>query len=567
MVKPLAGRRVLVVGMARSGLAAARFLAAHGALVIATDSRSPAVLQAEVRELLGLKAGIETGVHRAETFLAQDLIVVSPGVPWDLAPLAEARRKGMEVIPEIELAGAYLRGRLIGITGSNGKTTTTVLTAKMLEESGFDVVMAGNVGVPLISVVERLTEDSIVVAELSSFQLEAIRDFHPRVAALLNLSPNHLDRHPTFDAYIQAKAQIFRNQTEDDIAILNADDPRVAALSDAVRSRKIFFSRSRELPEGAFISNREILWRLDGLERVVADVSDVRLRGDFNLENVLAAVAAASAVGGDFASVRRAARHFQGVEHRLEFVAEVRGVKFYNDSKATSVDAAAKALSSFERGVHLILGGKHKGAPYAPLVPLLGGRVREILTIGSAAEIIARELGPHAEIIPAGTLDVAVREAFHRAAPGDTVLLAPACSSYDQFHDFEERGRAFKQQVLHLVREASPPLSLVSESAKIPPSPSAVEMPPEAPAATEKEASEARELEYVFEVSAEEFSRTDLPEAPSPAPLPVFEDFGPAEEPADEPMNYEVRPREDVSRSAATRSAKRRARASSREER
>jgi len=267
------------------------------------------------------------------------------------------------------------------------------------------------------------------------------------VAVLLNLTSNHLDRHPDFEAYVRAKAQIFVNQRADDYAILNADDPAVMSLAPAVGSRKIFFSRCQDLPEGVIVANGKVRYRVGNLERTLLETRDIALRGDFNVENVLAATAAACVVGADFEALRRAVRDFRGVEHRLEFVREVRGVEFYNDSKATSVDAALKALSVFDRGVHLILGGKDKGAPYAPLRPLLEGRVRSVYLIGAAAERIARELAGAAELIRAGTLERAVREAFERAVPGDTILLAPACSSFDQFRDFEERGRVFKAAV------------------------------------------------------------------------------------------------------------------------
>jgi UDP-N-acetylmuramoylalanine--D-glutamate ligase len=447
------GKRVLMVGLARTGLAVARCFQRHGAIVTVTDSRPPWALQADVRELLAHRMGMELGTHRDETFLKQDLIVVSPGVLPDLPQLAAARARAIPVIPEVEAAAWFLAGTLIGITGSNGKTTTTALLGKMLETSGFRTLVGGNIGVPLISLVEESDSDSMVVAELSSFQLEGIRDLRPHVAVLLNITRNHLDRHPSFEAYVRAKAQIFRNQTPEDVAVLNADDPVVMSLAPEITSRKIFISRKRELAEGVFLADGQILYRVKNLERALLDTRDVPLQGEFNLENVLAACMAACALGADFGAIRKAVREFKAVEHRLEFVRELRGVKFYNDSKATSVDATAKALSAFENGIHLILGGKDKGAPYTPLRPCVKDRVRCIYLIGAAAERIAQDLHGAAELVQAGDLATAVRCAFGRARSGEVILLSPACASFDQFQDFEHRGRVFKQLVQELQLE------------------------------------------------------------------------------------------------------------------
>jgi UDP-N-acetylmuramoylalanine--D-glutamate ligase len=400
--------------------------------------------------LLRAKIGLELGLHRQETFLRQDLIVVSPGVPWDLPQLAVARQHKVRVVPEVEAASWFLKGRLVGITGSNGKTTTTTLLGRMLEASGFETLVGGNIGVPLISLVDRTSADTISVVELSSFQLEAAQDFRADVGVLLNITPNHLDRHPSFDAYVAAKAGIFRNQTETGCAVLNADDPAAMSLAPAISNRKVLFSLRQDIPDGVLVSDGEIVYRVNNLERVLMDVGDVRLRGAFNLENVLAATAAACVLGADLEVLPRVVRDFRGVEHRLEYVRQIRGVDFYNDSKATSVDATSKALSAFQHGVHLILGGKDKGAPYAPLRPLLQHRVRQVLLIGAAAGRIEEELTGAADLVRAGDLETAVREAFRVAVPGDTVLLAPACASFDQFQDFENRGRVFKEIVERL---------------------------------------------------------------------------------------------------------------------
>ena len=446
-------KRVLVVGLGRSGHAVALCLQRHGAVVTVTDTKPPAAFSPLLPELLAQKIGVQLGSQRAEVFLAHDLVVVSPGVPWDLPQLQATRARGIPVVPEIEVASWYLSDPIVGVTGSNGKTTTTTLLGKMLEASGFPTFVGGNIGVPLSSAVDRVTTGSIIVSELSSFQLEAIRDFRPHVAVLLNISPNHLDRHPSFEAYAQAKRQIFRNQRAEDYAILNADDPWVRGLSPALAGRKVFFSRLQQIPCGLFVSNGNVVYRMGHLERVLLETREVRLRGGFNLEDVLGAAAAACVLGADFDAVRSAVREFKGVEHRLEYVRSLGGVEFYNNSKATSVDATVKSLEAFEHGVHLILGGKDKGAPYAPLRPLLKDRVREVLLIGAAAGRIAQELSGAVELIRAGNLENAVLEAFQCARPGDVVLLAPACSSFDQFQDYEHRGRVFKEVVERLAQD------------------------------------------------------------------------------------------------------------------
>ena len=509
----LRNQRVLVVGLARSGRAVAHRMARQGARVTVTDLRPPSsFLPAVLKELMAQKVGLELGLHREETFLNQDLIVVSPGVPWDLPQLEAARRRGVRVAPEVEAASWFFQGTLVGVTGTNGKTTTTMLLGKMLEASGYSTFIAGNIGVPLISTVDLFAPESIVVTELSSFQLEAIQDFRPHVAVLLNITENHLDRHRTFSSYVSAKAQIFRNQKPEDYAILNADDPTVMSLAPALASHKVFFSLEQDLPEGVLLSRGRILYRVAHLERVLAEEREIRLRGRFNVQNVMAAAAAACVQGADFKAIRSVAHGFTGVEHRLEHVRSVRGVEFYNDSKATSVDAAAKAISTFEHGVHLILGGKDKGALYTPLRPLIEGRVKSVYLIGSAAEKIAADL-KGADLHGTGDLRTAVQAAFARAVAGDVVLLSPACASYDQFQDFEERGRVFKEIVQQLPEA---PLLAVSQPSRAAPA----ERPafagtfpgPSEPAPTAIVESKVRpapvpsEPHYVYEVGGEEIA-------------------------------------------------------------
>ncbi len=572
------GKNVLVVGLARSGLAAAHWLSEHGAVVTVTDMRSPDAFTKEIPELLNLKVGLELGLHRESTFFKQDLIVISPGVPADLPVLKLTREKGIPVVPEIEVAGWFLKGQLAGITGTNGKTTTTTLLGKMMEASGFLTFVGGNIGTPLLSAVDVDPAPTVVVSELSSFQLETIDAFRPHVAALLNISPNHLDRHPNFEAYMAAKARIFCNQTEEDYAILNADDRNVMVLAPSIRSRKVLFSRRKELASGVFVSGGTVLYRVHNLEVALMRTSDVRLLGDFNLENVLAASAAACVLGAEFTSIRRAVREFGGVEHRLEFVREIRGVDFYNDSKATSVDAAAKALSTFESGVHLILGGKDKCAPYSPLRDLMKGRVREVLAIGAAGKKIVNDLSGAVEIVEAGDLETAVRTAAENARPGDVVLLAPACSSFDQFENFEHRGRVFKELVARLAEESSKTVSrrpVHKVRAQVPQAvkktaPHVTEQPvmeiveavlPRVAAAGKPEISipsepeplvltTPRELEFVFEVSAEEASGQGMDESTDREDdfLLDEDDLSPVEKVSGEAFAYEVRAGSDDSR-------------------
>jgi UDP-N-acetylmuramoylalanine--D-glutamate ligase len=550
------GKRVLVVGLARSGFSVALALARRGAVVTVTDLKPPSEFRDLLPPLLKGKIGLELGSQRQETFLHQDVIVISPGVPWDLPQLQTARQQQIPIYPEVEAATWFLEGTLVGITGSNGKTTTTALLGDMLRGSRFPTFVGGNIGNALSTAVDHASPGTMFVTELSSFQLEGIQELHPHVAVMLNLSPNHLDRHPNLEAYAQAKRQIFRNQRGRDFAILNADDPWVATLQAVVSSRPVFFSRQRELANGIFVSGGKIYYRVRHLERVLFETRDVTLRGDFNLEDVLAATAAACVLGADFAAIRKALREFQGVEHRLEFVREVQGVDFYNNSKATSVDATVKSLEAFERGVHLILGGKDKGAPYTPLIPLIKERVRDVLLIGAAAPVIAKQLARSGELVHAGDLATAVREAFIRSRPGDTVLLAPACSSFDQFKDYEQRGRVFKGLVKQLAREVSTGAiarqTLSDAAAQEPPSTPVVVAHPVEPLETEKPSESLPmvveppphhvELSYVYEVETVEMPPVEMEAQISPEEEPAISPRASETEAiADEPLPFETR--------------------------
>ncbi|MFZ0415562.1 MAG: UDP-N-acetylmuramoyl-L-alanine--D-glutamate ligase [Candidatus Acidiferrales bacterium] len=450
----LEGKRVLVVGLARTGLVVSLFCAAYGAHVTATDEKPEAELKEAAEKLRAAGVTLELGGHRPETFLNQDLIIVSPGVPAKSPPLELARNRGIPVWSEIELAWRLLRGKLVAITGSNGKTTTTALIGHILQSAKIPVLVGGNIGTPLLARVEASSDSTVTVAEVSSFQLELIEAFRPDVGVLLNLTPDHIDRHGSFEEYARAKQRIFENMIDRDAAVLNADDLEVARRGPS-HGQVFWFSRLKRLAAGTFVRGDEILFRREGAESVVMRRSEIPLRGEHNLENVLAATTAAMLAGAPADAIAPAVRTFPGVEHRLEYVAEIRGVAFYNDSKATNVDAALKAIEAFPGSLFVILGGKDKGAPYAPLREPLKQKAKRVLLIGAAAGKIAEELEGAVAMERAGTLERAVELALDEARPGDTVLLAPACASFDQFENFEQRGRAFKEIVARLAAKIS----------------------------------------------------------------------------------------------------------------
>ena len=446
----LNNKRVLVVGLGKSGVASALFLRSRGAQVTVSDSKPQEQLSEEIPILLDHGIIIETGGHGERTFHGQDLIVVSPGVPADSPPLVQARALGEPVIGEIELAAQFLPKSIVAITGSNGKTTTTTLTGEIITAGGYPTRVGGNIGTPAIALVDTARPDSVIVLEVSSFQLETIQTFRPKVAVVLNVTPDHLDRHRTFETYVDAKARIFENQQADDFAVLNADDPVCVALASRTRAQVFWFSRKNEVRQGAFVRDGRILFRDPAGQREIMLVSEIPLKGTHNLENVLAAVCAGKLSGCNSEVIAEAVRNFKVVEHRLEYVATIRGVEYYNDSKATNVDATIKALESFPANIHLILGGKDKGSDYTVLNDLLRQRVKRVYTIGAAAEKIESQVKGAAEIVHAESLDSAVQRASASAQPGDIVLLAPACASFDQFRNYEHRGKVFKELVQRL---------------------------------------------------------------------------------------------------------------------
>ena len=443
----LNNKHVLVVGLGKSGVASALFLKSRGARVTVSDTKSEDELRNEILLLLEHGIAVETGGHGDRTFRGQDLIVVSPGVPFDAGQLMQARSLGEPVIGEIELAAQFLAGSIVGITGANGKTTTTSLAGEIVAAGNFPTLVGGNIGTPAISFVDQAGPKTWTVLEVSSFQLETIDTFRPRIAVILNITPDHLDRHKTFANYVNAKARIFENQRGDDFTVLNADDPTTAGLADRTRAQLFWFSRRQEVERGVFVRGSAIFFRDGQREKEIMPLQELPLKGAHNVENALAGVLVGALVGCAPEQIREAVRNFKAVEHRLEFVAKVAGVDYYNDSKATNVDATIKALESFPANIHLILGGKDKGSDYSVLNELLRERVKRVYTIGAAAAKIESQIQGASEIEHAETLENAVRLASASAVAGDVVVLAPACSSFDRFQSYEHRGRVFKEIV------------------------------------------------------------------------------------------------------------------------
>jgi UDP-N-acetylmuramoylalanine--D-glutamate ligase len=460
------GQRVVVVGAARSGVAAAELLAARGAEVVLTDVRASIDEEPRLHEA-GVK--LELGGHRRETFVDADLIVISPGVPPTQPDVAAARDADVPVIGELELAFRWLRGRVVAITGTKGKSTTTTLIGRMLEAGGVKTMIGGNIGVPLSAQVDRSTPDTIHVVEASSFQLEVTELFHPMVAVLLNFSPDHLDRHASVEEYADAKARIFANQGPQDWAVVNVDDPEAVRLAARGRARQIAISRTQTLSEGLMVAAGSILRRggrvgaagaavtggsgTGSIDRPLIPLSSVRLIGPHLVTDVLAAAAVADIFGVSPEAMTRAVDAFPGLEHALEVVRAIEGVRFVNDSKATNIEAARRSIESFPRDLVVIMGGRYKGGDFGQLREPLRARRGTVVAIGEARPLLHEALADAVLVRDAATMDEAVRLAFASAVPGGTVLLAPACSSFDMFRDYAERGRFFKEAVHALAQE------------------------------------------------------------------------------------------------------------------
>jgi UDP-N-acetylmuramoylalanine--D-glutamate ligase len=454
----LAGRTVSVVGLARSGIAAARLIRRLGGRVLASDSAAPASLPADAWQLEREGCRLWTGGHPAEAFDDADLVVVSPGVPLTLPVLAAVRGRGVPVIGELELGWLVMEADLIAITGTNGKTTTTALTGELLRSQVRPTVVAGNIGTPLCEHALDFPADGLVVAEVSSFQLESTARFRPRVAAVLNITPDHLDRHGSLAGYVEAKARIFANQTAADCAVLNADDPVAAGLAGRAAGRVLWFSRRARQDHGVFVADGWIVAKLNGHVEPICPIAEITLRGLHNVENVLAATACALWTGMAPETIRRGIAGFRGVEHRIERVRDDRGVVFYNDSKGTNVASTINALESFTESVILIAGGKGKGQDFSALAEAARGRVRHAILIGVDRDKLRGPLETAgASTEDAASMEEAVRLARGAARAGDVVLLSPACASFDMFDNFEHRGLVFKAAVRALPGSLSEP--------------------------------------------------------------------------------------------------------------
>jgi len=446
------GKSILVAGAGRSGIGSARFLLASGARVVLTDTKSREALESHIAQLLDVAARsgelvLELGGHRKESFENCDFVVVSPGIPLSNPMFESSRKAGIPIIAEIELAYRHLQGKIVGITGSNGKTTTTTLVSRLLVGAGLKGHAAGNIGAPLIDFVADSSSEDIYAVELSSFQLEGILDFRPFIGSILNLTPDHMDRYSGFEDYIAAKQRVFMNQGKTDFAVLNADDARTAAMENSVRAKPVFFSRLKTTGHGSFVRSGRVIFRDEDGEKDLFAASAIGLKGAHNLENVLAACAMAILAGAAPESLEESVRKFEGVEHRIEWVAEIDGVQYFNDSKATNVDATIKSLEAFPGNILLIAGGRDKAGDFTVLKSLVRERVKHMVLIGEAADKIRKALSGATGMSEAPSMEEAVLACRQLARPGDVVLLAPACASFDMFQDYEHRGRVFKEAV------------------------------------------------------------------------------------------------------------------------
>lgn len=448
------GRNALVIGMARSGIASAKLLCEEGASVTINDSKTADKLSG-LETLDGLNVEDALGKPAMDAIGGKDLIVLSPGVPMRSPFVQKALQNGAEVIGEIELGYRFAKAPILAITGTNGKTTTTTLAGEICKAAGKRTYVLGNIGVPIVQEARSTTPDDVIVAEIAGFQLESSRDFHAHSCVVLNVTEDHLDRFLTMENYAATKAMVLRNQTEEDFAALNADDPLVAAMADRVRGKLLWFSRLHEVEEGAFVREGWIVFRMDGREQVLCRAEELKIPGPHNLENALAAVCVTLAAGIDGAAAARALRTFEGVEHRIEFVCETDGVRYINDSKGTNPDSTVKAVEAMARPTVLLLGGSNKNSDYCPVFRAFGGRIKAVVAYGFTRDQILRDAqktGYQDIFVCGGSFEDAVKLADSLANPGDNVLLSPACASYDMFDNFEQRGRVFKEIVRTLRR-------------------------------------------------------------------------------------------------------------------
>jgi UDP-N-acetylmuramoylalanine--D-glutamate ligase len=444
------GKRISVLGMARSGIACAKLLRKTGAEVFVSELKPKEVMSREINQLEALGIGFETGEHSEGVVRDKDFIVVSPGIPLSIPILSRAQSLGIPIFSEIEVAFWLNQARIVGITGSNGKTTTVTLVGEILREDGKEHKVGGNIGIPFSSIIDQVSPEGVLVLELSSFQLERIEEFRPFVSSILNITPDHLDRHPDLKSYMEAKLRILENQTKEDFAVLNADDQTSRSLASWGECQKVFFSTDGELERGAFVRQNKLVLRWNHQENELMDVDEIGIKGPHNLSNAAAACAICSILGVRSGSMQKALRDFKGVEHRLEKVATISGVSFVNDSKATNVESVWYALQSVPPPILLIAGGKDKGGDFTRLRDLVEKNVKALILVGEAKEKIKEALGDLVPAFESKSLEEAVRLGFQQAVARDTVLLSPGCASFDMFRDYQHRGQVFKSNVREL---------------------------------------------------------------------------------------------------------------------
>lgn len=451
----LSRKRVLVIGTGISGRSAVSLLERLGADVIVYDGNT-ALTEEDIRRRLepASRAAVMAGEFPREHLEGISLVVPSPGIPLDSPFLLEVKEKKIPIWGEIELGWRFSGGRTAAVTGTNGKTTTTALLGQMMKNHNEDTWVVGNIGAPYAAAAMKMKETSVTIAEVSSFMLESIVDFHPEVSVILNITPDHLDRHHTMERYIEAKERIAMNQTKEDTCVLNHDDALLLSYGEKCPADVLFFSREHRLKKGVFLENGYLILRDDGLEEKICHVGELHIMGGHNHENAMAAIGAAHRLGVPADIIRSTLLEFQGVEHRIEFVEEIHGVRYYNDSKGTNPDAAIRGIRAMDRPTHLIGGGYDKSASYDEWLKAFDGKVKTLVLLGTTAEKIAecaKRHGFKGELVYADSMEEAVEVCAKKAEPGDAVLLSPACASWDMFSDYEQRGNIFKQAVRNML--------------------------------------------------------------------------------------------------------------------
>jgi UDP-N-acetylmuramoylalanine--D-glutamate ligase len=459
----LRNKKAVVVGLGRTGLATARFLHQKGARVLVADTADETQLGDSVGTLRKMGVALELGPHRVTSFQNADLMVVSPGVCHTIEPIAQARARGVPLMSEVELASRFIKEPIVAVTGTNGKTTTTEFLGQMLKNSGISVFVGGNIGNPLIEYVNSAQKKQVVVAEISSFQLDTIDSFRPKVSVLLNITADHLDRYPDFEAYADSKIRVFRNQHADDVAVLNGSDPLIRAKTKEIKCQRLFFPALEADEQGAVLNGKRIILNLNKFEQIESkiqnhaylDIAKIRLRGRHNFENACAASLAALASGATLEGIQKTLDHFKGLAHRLEPVGTVKGVHYYNDSKATNVDGVLRALDSFSKPVLLLMGGRDKGSNFSVLQDRIRTHAKELIVMGEAAEAIRSALGQLLPTKIVASMQEAVTTAFEDAGPEDVVLFSPGCASFDWYSNYAERGDDFRRAVEEIKKRAA----------------------------------------------------------------------------------------------------------------